>query len=175
MLSLNEAGIAHETVEDGTTFYENSLKKAREISEISGEYVVADDSGLCVDFLGGMPGIYSARFCGEHGNDKGNNDLLLEKLKDTENRAAHYACCVVLVSPNGKVYSAEDYMYGAIAKECSGTNGFGYDPLFIPNGYNVTLACIPENEKNAISHRGKAFRKLVEIIKNESEFTDKNM
>lgn len=167
IVSLSEAGINHETVEDGTTFYENSKKKASEIAEISGSYVIADDSGICVDALDGLPGIYSARFSGEHGNDQLNIELLLKKLEGVTERGAHYTCAVVLISPDGKEYSAEDYMYGTITHTPSGNGGFGYDPIFIPNGYNKTLATLTADEKNEISHRAKAFRKLVKILENE--------
>lgn len=164
ILSLSEAGISHETIEDGTTFYENSRKKALEIAAISGCGVVADDSGICVDALDGLPGIYSARFSGEHGNDALNNELLLSKLQGVENRAAHYTCCVVLITPDGKEYTAEDYMYGNINYAPQGDGGFGYDPIFVPDGYDITLARLTAKQKNEISHRAKAFRKLAEIL-----------
>ena len=130
ILSMREAGIDHETVEDGETFMENAVKKARELAEISGCCAIADDSGLCVDALDGAPGIYSARFSGVHGDDKANNRLLLEKLEGAENRGAHYTCAIALVWPDGKMLTAEDYLYGEIAHDERGSNGFGYDPLF---------------------------------------------
>ena len=112
ILSMREAGIDHETVEDGTTFMENAIKKAKEIAEISGCCALADDSGICVDALDGAPGIFSARFCGHHGDDEANNDLLLEKLKDETNRKAHYTCAIALVRPDGSVVEAEGYFHG---------------------------------------------------------------
>ena len=130
ILSMREAGIEHETVEDGATFMENAEKKAREMAEISGCCALADDSGLCVDALGGGPGIYSARFSGVHGDDAANNRLLLEKLEGVEDRGAHYTCAMVLARPDGSVVEAEGYLYGEIAHEETGSNGFGYDPLF---------------------------------------------
>ena len=164
ILSMREAGIEHETVEDGTTFMENAVKKARELAEISGHAAIADDSGICVDALDGAPGIYSARFSGVHGDDKANNRLLLQKLQGVENRAAHYTCAIALCWPDGKMLTAEDYFYGEIGQEEKGTNGFGYDPLFFLPEYGCTSAQISPEEKNRISHRGKALRRLVEKL-----------
>ena len=161
IVSLREAGIDHETVEDGETFLENAEKKAREIAEISGCCAIADDSGLCVDALGGAPGIYSARFCGYHGNDPENNRLLLEKLEGVTDRRAHYTAAIVLAYPDGKIVSAEDYFHGEIAHEERGTYGFGYDPLFYLPEHGCTSAEITPEEKNRISHRAKALRALV--------------
>ena len=106
ILSLREAGIEHETIEDGSSFMENAEKKAREIAELSGCCALADDSGICVDALGGAPGIFSARFSGVHGDDKANNRLLLEKLETAETRAAHYTCAIALVRPDGSCVRA---------------------------------------------------------------------
>ena len=166
--SMREAGIEHETVEDGQTFMENALKKARELAALSGCCAIADDSGLCVDALGGAPGIYSARFSGVHGDDKANNRLLLEKLEGTENRGAHYTCAIALVWPDGKMLTAEDYLYGEIAHDERGTNGFGYDPLFLLPELGLRTAEISAEEKNRISHRGKALRKLVTLLEAQS-------
>jgi len=162
--SMREAGIAHETVEDGTTFMENALKKARELAEISGCCAIADDSGLCVDALGGAPGIYSARFSGVHGDDKANNRKLLKELEGVSERGAHYTCAIALVWPDGRTLTAEDYLYGEIAHDERGSNGFGYDPLFYIPALDKRTAEISAEEKNAISHRGKALRKLVEKL-----------
>ena len=166
VLSMREAGIDHETVEDGTTFMENAVKKAREIAEISGCCAIADDSGICVDALGGAPGIFSARFCGRHGDDQANNDLLLEKLKDTPDseRSAHYTCAIALARPDGSIVKAEGYMYGVIAHEEKGENGFGYDPLFILPQYGKTSAEISPEEKNRISHRAQALQLLLKEL-----------
>ena len=112
IVSLREAGIEHETVEDGTTFMQNAEKKAREIAELSGCCAIADDSGLCVDALGGAPGIYSARFCGRHGDDAANNRLLLQKMEGKTDRAAHYTCAIALCWPDGREVTAEEYFYG---------------------------------------------------------------
>ncbi|MBQ5328677.1 MAG: RdgB/HAM1 family non-canonical purine NTP pyrophosphatase [Oscillospiraceae bacterium] len=167
ILSLREAGIDHETIEDGETFLENAEKKAREIAEISGCCAIADDSGICADALGGAPGIYSARFCGHHGDDEANNRLLLEKLKNEENKKAHYTCAIVLVYPDGKKISAEGYLYGEITENRAGKNGFGYDPYFYLPEYGCTTAELDPEVKNKISHRANAIRELVKKLKNQ--------
>ena len=162
IISIKEAGIDHETVEDGTTFMENAIKKAREIAEISGSYALADDSGICCDALDGAPGIYSARFSG--GTDEDNNDLLIEKLRDKEDKSAHYTCAMALCSPEGELTLAEGYMYGTITENRRGERGFGYDPLFIPTGETRTVAEMTDEEKNAISHRANALALLLERL-----------
>ena len=164
ILSMREAGIEHETVEDGNTFLENAVKKAREIAQISGCCALADDSGLCVDALDGAPGIFSARFAGVHGDDEANNDLLLEKLKDRTDRGAPYSCARALVYPDGRVLTAEGYLYGEIGYERRGHNGFGYDPLFVLPERGCTTAELSPEEKNAISHRANALHALVEKL-----------
>ncbi len=167
ILSMREAGIEHETVEDGETFLDNARKKAREIAALSGCCALADDSGLCVDALGGAPGIFSARFCGVHGDDKANNRLLLEKLEGVEDRSAHYTAAVVLARPDGSEVAAEGYLYGRIGYEEIGTGGFGYDPLFILPDRGCTTAQLSPEEKNAISHRANALHLLVEKLRAE--------
>ena len=167
ILSMKEAGIVHETVEDGSTFLENAEKKAREIMEISGCCALADDSGLCVEALGGAPGIYSARYAGEHGDDKANNRKLLRELEGVEDRRAHFACAMVLVRPDGSVVRAEGRMDGVIAFEESGENGFGYDPLFYLPERGCTNAQLSPEEKNAISHRANALHALVKKLREE--------
>ena len=161
ILSMREAGIEHETVEDGSTFLENAEKKAREIMEISGCCALADDSGLCVDALGGAPGIYSARFSGVHGDDAANRRKLLEVLDGVEDRRAHFACAMVLVRPDGSVVRAEGRMDGVIAHEEAGIYGFGYDSLFYLPERGCTNAQLLPEEKNAISHRARALHALV--------------
>ena len=167
--SMREAGIAHETVEDGQSFMENAVKKARELAELSGCCAIADDSGLCVDALGGAPGIYSARFSGVHGDDKANNRLLLEKLEGVTERGAHYTCAIALAWPDGKLLTAEDYLYGEIAHDEKGSNGFGYDPLFLLPESGLRTAELSAEEKNRISHRGKALRALVEKLEAQAQ------
>ncbi len=164
IISIKEAGINHETIEDGTTFMENAIKKAREICEISGCPTLADDSGICVDALNGEPGIYSARYSGEHGNDQLNNELILKNLKGKSNRKAHYTCAMALIFPDGRELLAEGYWHGEIAHEPKGTNGFGYDPLFIPDGFNCTSAELTPEAKNDISHRRNALNILLEKL-----------
>ena len=159
ILSLKEAGICHETVEDGTTFLENAAKKAREIAEISGCAALADDSGICIDALDGAPGIYSARFSG--GTDEDNNNLLLKKLDGRTDRGAHYTCAMVITYPDGREISAEGYMYGNITESPRGSHGFGYDPLFVPTGESRTVAEMSDAEKNEISHRANALKALL--------------
>ena len=161
ILTLREAGINHETVEDGVTFLENARKKAREIAQISGCAALADDSGISVDALGGAPGVYSARYCGMHGDDEGNNDLLLKNLEGQTDRRAHYTAAIVIAYPDGRTVEAEGYLYGTIGTERIGTGGFGYDPLFFPEGSSRTLAEYTAEEKNAISHRAEGLRALL--------------
>ena len=169
ILSMREAGIDHETVEDGSTFLENAEKKAREIMEISGCCALADDSGLCVDALGGAPGIYSARYSGVHGDDKANNRKLLRDLEGVEDRSAHFACAMVLVRPDGSVVRSEGRMDGVIAFAEAGENGFGYDPLFYLPERGCTNAQLTPEQKNAISHRAKALHGLVAQLRAENE------
>ena len=169
ILSLSEAKIEHETVEDGTTFLENAIKKASEIAELSGVATLADDSGICVHALDGAPGIYSARFAGEHGNDRANNELLLERLADKSDRTAHYTCAMALVSPNGRTITAEGYLYGTVIDAPRGDGGFGYDPLVVPQDEEHTLAEMCEDEKNAISHRARALQALCDKLDDSPE------
>ena len=164
ILSMGEAGIEHETVEDGKTFMENALKKARECAEISGCCALADDSGLCVDALDGAPGIYSARFSGVHGDDEANRLHLLEVMRDKTDRGAHFTCAMALVWPDGRTVTAEGYLYGEITREKRGNNGFGYDPLFLLPDRGLTTAELEPDEKNAISHRANALHALVEKL-----------
>ncbi|MBR2467173.1 MAG: RdgB/HAM1 family non-canonical purine NTP pyrophosphatase [Clostridia bacterium] len=164
IISMREAGIEHETVEDGQTFMENALKKAREMAEISGFAALADDSGICAHALGDAPGIFSARFAGHHGDDEANNALLMKKLEDKADRGAHYTCAMALVFPDGREICAEGYMYGEITKDPRGTAGFGYDPLFVPTGEVRTVAEMTDDEKNAISHRANALAELLKKL-----------
>lgn len=167
ILSLKEAHVCHETVEDGKSFTENSLKKAREIADITGCAALADDSGLCVDALGGAPGIFSARYAGEDDpslRDAANNALLLRELADKDDRGAHFACSVALVYPGGREITAMGYMQGEILTSQRGVGGFGYDPLFLPVGENRSVAEMSESEKNQISHRANALKNLLTKI-----------
>ena len=164
ILSMKEAGINFETVEDGKTFMENARKKAREIAEITGSAALADDSGICAHALNGEPGIYSARYAGAHGDDEANNDLLLKNLEDKADRTAHYTCAMALCYPDGTEKLAEGYMYGTVISERRGDRGFGYDPMFVPDGESRTVAEMTDEEKNAISHRANALARLLELL-----------
>lgn len=148
--------------ETGTTFAENALLKARTLAQATGLPAVADDSGLCVDILGGAPGIFSARWAGRHGDDKANLDLLLAQLSDidADHRAAHFACAAALALPDGTERVAEGQLRGTLRHTPTGTGGFGYDPVLQPDGDSRTCAEMAPEEKNAISHRGRAFRAL---------------
>ncbi|MET9347829.1 RdgB/HAM1 family non-canonical purine NTP pyrophosphatase [Streptomyces termitum] len=153
--------------ETGVTFAENALLKAHALARATGLPAVADDSGLCVDVLGGAPGIFSARWAGAHGDDKANLDLLLAQLGDIadEHRAAHFACAAALALPDGTERVVEGRMEGTLRHTPVGTHGFGYDPILQPTGSTVTCAELTPAQKNAISHRGKAFRSLVPVIR----------
>lgn len=164
ILSLREAGIDHETIEDGTTFMENAIKKAREIVEIAGCPSLADDSGITAHALGDEPGVYSARYSGVHGDDAANNALLLLNLADKADKGAHYTCAMALAYPDGSLVSAEGYMYGTITHDARGERGFGYDPIFIPEGESRTVAEMTDEEKNKISHRGRALAELLKKL-----------
>ena len=167
ILSLREAGVNHETVEDGKTFMENALKKAREICEITGSAALADDSGICAHALDGAPGIYSARYASSvccNASDEANNALLLANLRDKEDWSAHYTSAIALVYPDGREVEAEGYMYGRIIDTPRGERGFGYDPIFIMDGEDRTVAEMSDEEKNAVSHRAKALELLLTKI-----------
>jgi XTP/dITP diphosphohydrolase len=153
--------------ETGTTFAENALLKARTLAKATGVPAVADDSGLCVDVLGGAPGIFSARWSGRHGDDKANLDLLLAQLSDIDDahRAAHFACAAALALPDGTERVVEGRLPGTLRREPAGTGGFGYDPILQPDGETRTCAELTPDEKNAISHRGQAFRALAPVIR----------
>ena len=154
---------APDVVEDEVTFEGNARLKAVALAEHTGLPALADDSGLAVDVLGGAPGIFSARWCGRHGDDRANLELLLAQLADVkdEHRAAAFVCAAVLAMPDGTVRSAEGRFPGRLAREPKGENGFGYDPVLLVEGDTRHAAELSPEEKNAISHRGKAFRAMV--------------
>lgn len=163
IVSRNDAGIPDvEVVEDGETFEENSYKKAHEIMKLSGEMTIADDSGLMVDALDGAPGVYSARFSGEGATDKSNNEKLLALLADTpyEKRTAKFVSVITMIYPDGDKIVARGECPGHIITEERGCGGFGYDPLFVPDGYDMTFAELGAAEKNKISHRARALEEL---------------
>ena len=172
--SLKDEDINIEVEEDGKTFEENSLKKAKEISAYlknrgDKEFIVmADDSGLEVDYLNGEPGIYSARYAGEHGDDCANNAKLLEKLKGVPkvNRTGRFVCVIALLDSNDRYISIRGEVEGTIKEELSGTEGFGYDPLFYYDPLNKTFSEMSSEEKNKVSHRGVALKKLRKELEN---------
>ena len=156
-------------VEDGATFEENALKKARALAEASGLLTLADDSGLEVDALGGAPGVYSARYCGEEGNDAKNNEKLLEALRDVPEpeRTARFVCVLALCDPRSrelKTWTVQASCAGCIALRPTGLNGFGYDPLFFYPPFGKTFGEIDRATKASVSHRGTALKKFVELL-----------
>lgn len=155
-----------DVAETGVTFAENALLKAHAVAAATGLPAVGDDSGLCVDVLGGSPGVFSARWSGRHGDDLANLELLLAQLSDVpdDRRGAHFACAAALALPARDERVAEGTLPGSVIRYPRGTNGFGYDPVFVPDGGTATLAEIPAVDKDAISHRGRAFRALVPTI-----------
>lgn len=165
LISLDEAGIFGEIEENGNSFEENAAIKASAAAE-SGYLSLGEDSGLEVFALGGAPGIYSARYAGEHGNDAANNARLLSELKGNADRSARFVCTIVLADPKtGSRQTFRGEACGTILEEMSGTSGFGYDPLFWYDELGKTFAEMSESEKNAVSHRARAIRQLVEFLK----------
>ncbi|MEU5030428.1 RdgB/HAM1 family non-canonical purine NTP pyrophosphatase [Streptomyces milbemycinicus] len=153
--------------ETGVTFAENAFLKAHALARATGHPAVADDSGLCVDVLGGAPGIFSARWSGRHGDDRANLELLLAQLGDVpdEHRAAHFECAAALALPDGTERVVTGRLPGTLRREPVGGGGFGYDPILQPDGETRTCAELTPEEKNAISHRGKAFRALAPLVR----------
>lgn len=156
-----------DVAETGVTFAENAELKAAAVAVATGLPAVADDSGLCVDVLGGAPGVFSARWSGIHGDDRGNLELLLAQLRDVPDprRGAYFGCAAVAVLPGGRQLVAEGRLVGSLTRQPRGSNGFGYDPIFVPEGESRTTAELSLAEKNAISHRGRAFRALAALLK----------
>jgi XTP/dITP diphosphohydrolase len=162
VVGLEEFPDAPDVPETELTFEGNALLKARAIAAHTGLAAVADDSGLCVDALNGMPGIFSARWSGRHGDDEANLDLLLGQLSDVapEHRGARFVCVAAIAWPSGEEEAVEGHLTGHVIGERRGTNGFGYDPIFVPDEESLTTAEMAPEDKDAISHRGKAFRAL---------------
>jgi XTP/dITP diphosphohydrolase len=163
---LSEYPDLPEVAETGATFAENALLKARAVVAHTGRPAVADDSGLCVDALNGMPGVLSARWAGRHGDDEANLRLVLAQLADVPEarRAAHFTCAAALVLPSGREHVTEGTVSGRITDAPRGTNGFGYDPIFVPASAELTTAEMTPEAKDAISHRGRALRALAPVI-----------
>ena len=170
ILSLDDIGFEGDIEENGTTFEENALIKARTAMHAAGGRcaAIADDSGLAVDVLDGAPGVFSARYAGGHGDDAANNALLLKNLVDVpvRERTARFVCCIALVYPDGREVTVRGETEGLIIDEARGNGGFGYDPYFYYVPYGKTFSELTADEKNAISHRGKAIAKLAEVLKN---------
>lgn len=166
VLSMKEAGIQADIVEDGKTFAENAVIKARAIMEMTGEVVLADDSGLEIDYLNKEPGIYSARYMGEDTSYRVKNANLIQRLEGVpdEKRTARFVCVIAAAFPDSTVKTTEGAIEGRIGYEEKGTNGFGYDPIFYVPEYGCTTAELSEEQKNKISHRGKALTAMKKIL-----------
>ena len=171
VLSMKEAGISVDVVEDGTTFEENALIKAKAIAAHTDAIVLADDSGLEVDYLDKVPGVYSARFMGEDTSYDIKNQAIIDKLEGVpkEQRTARFVCVIAAVLPDGRHLSTRQTMEGYIGYHAEGENGFGYDPIFMLDEYGCSSAAISREEKNAISHRGKALRAMKQLLEDAGE------
>lgn len=166
VVGLDQVGFNKEIEETGSTFQENALIKARVVHQQCGGFVLADDSGIECDDLDGAPGVYSARFAGPKATDAQNNAKLVELLQATHDpcRGARYVCVLALVNPNGEEFVVEETCEGIITFEPKGSGGFGYDPYFYLPDYKCTMAELPLEEKNRISHRGKALKKIAHLM-----------
>jgi XTP/dITP diphosphohydrolase len=166
LVGLDQFPNLHDVDETGSTFQENALLKAREMSEATGLPAIADDSGLCVDALNGDPGIFSARWAGVHGDDAANLAKVLAQLEGVEdsNRGAFFICVAALYLPGGQSHCEEGRFYGSILRQPVGANGFGYDPIFAPQGMDISSAQMSAEEKDAVSHRGKALRAIAPFV-----------
>lgn len=169
ILSLGDLGIDIEIEETGATLKENALIKARAIVELTGIPALADDTGLMVDALGGAPGVYSARYAGEAHDDKANRELLLENLKSASDRSAHFGTVIAVCYPDGSYLTADGRVDGTITFEEKGEGGFGYDSLFFSPELGKTLAEATPEEKNSISHRGRALRAMLKILQEQTD------
>ena len=159
VVGYKQLGYDFEIEEYGSTFYENALIKAKAVSDKLNLPALADDSGICVDALGGQPGIYSARYAGD-GIDAHNNELLLKNMHGKTDRSAKFVCCMVIYFPNGDIITATGETHGKILEKCYGENGFGYDPLFFSYDLNISLGLASATEKNKISHRYRALEQI---------------
>lgn len=171
IISMKEAGVEADIVEDGKSFEENAVIKARTIMELTNELVLADDSGLEIDYLNGEPGIYSARYMGEDTSYHIKNNNLIARLEgvEDEKRTARFVCAIAAAFPNGEILTVRDTIEGRIGYEERGENGFGYDPIFYLPEYGMSSAELSPEEKNKISHRGKALRKMKEELLKRKE------
>lgn len=167
VFSMKEMGVNPEIIEDGATFAENAEIKARTVWELTGSIVLADDSGLVVDYLGGEPGIYSARYMGEDTSYTIKNRAITDRLRDAvgEERSARFVCSIAAVLPDGRVVHTEGTMEGLIAEKPAGSGGFGYDPIVYIPEFGMTSAELEMDQKNKISHRGKALTAMKEELR----------
>ena len=168
VISMKEAGIDIDIVEDGETFEDNAIKKAEEIMKLTNETVLADDSGLEIDFLGGEPGVHCSRFMGEDTPYTEKNKAILERMKSARGsqRSARFVCAIAAAVPDKYTIIDRETVEGLIAQEPAGENGFGYDPIFIPENYENTFAQLPAEVKNTISHRARALTKMQDYLSN---------
>lgn len=173
VISMREAGVSAEIVEDGETFEENAVIKARTIMELTGEVTLADDSGLEIDALGGEPGVYSARYMGEDTSYHIKNNDLIRRLSQVprQQRTARFVCSIAAAFPDGEIITTDGVIEGLIGYEEAGENGFGYDPIFVVPQLGCTTAQLSDEQKNEISHRGKALRKMKEELRKRMELS----
>lgn len=166
LVSQQETGIDVDVEETGDTFEKNALIKARAVAMIADSPVLADDSGICVDALGGAPGVYSARYAGDNATDADKINKMLREIGDSKDRSAKFVTAVAFIFPDGREVTAEGEVKGYITEKPAGTGGFGYDPIFFSEELEKTFAEATEEEKNSVSHRGRALRNLYEKLKN---------
>ena len=172
VVGCNDAGFTGDIEETGKTFYENALIKAMTVAKKLGVPVISDDSGLCVNALSGEPGLFSARYSPE-GTDKSNRELLLSNMKNITDRSAEFVCTMVYYDPaDGKTFTATGKTDGEILYAPQGENGFGYDPIFLPDGYDQTFGEMPQELKNRISHRAAAFKMALNFVEDEMSVLD---
>lgn len=167
IICLKDVGFYDEIIEDGSSFFENSLIKAKTVFDFCHLPTIADDSGLMVDALGGAPGVYSARYSGESATDESNKALLLTNMKGVADRRAKFVTVFTYVDENGNVYQTEGQTSGVIAEQEIGSGGFGYDSLFISDDLNLSFGLATEEQKNSVSHRSRALKKMLEILNRE--------
>ena len=164
IMSQAEAGIDIDVEETGPTFEENAMLKAAAVAEQTNCAVIADDSGIEVDAMGGAPGIYSARYCGEDATDEDRVEKMLEEVAGADNRGAQFTCVIALITPEGEKHLFKGIVRGTLDFSPKGTNGFGYDPIFIPDGYKNTFGELDSSIKDEISHRANALKALAEFL-----------
>lgn len=169
VLSLGDLGIDIDVEESGSTYAENALLKAMALRDLTEGWILADDSGLEIDALDRAPGIYSARYLGEDTPYMIKNSMILDKLEDVDDRSARFVCSIALVFDDGSYWITVNKCEGSISDSIQGSNGFGYDPIFIPQGYSLTFGVLPVEIKNTVSHRAKALQAVVQYCKLLSE------